>query len=106
MVDMRMSQYDAVNFRRLNHSVAVHSIGLQTLALKHSTVEQQLLTLVGDNEMFAACYLTRCAYKLDFHYLITFKTFTTLPFSVMTLMMYIPLSNALMSITTLSLSTV
>ena len=49
MVDMGMGQDDEVHLLGIDHGVAVGRIGLQSLALKHSTIQQDLLAMVcGD----------------------------------------------------------
>ena len=59
MVDMGMRENQVVDFLGVESKVAVHGVGLKTLALVHTTVEQYFQTFLGRDEVFATCHLTR-----------------------------------------------
>ena len=67
MVDMCMGKNKIVNFRGVKSQVAVHGVGLKSLALIHATVEQYFQSTFGGKQMFAAGNLAGSTHKLQFH---------------------------------------
>ena len=73
MVDMCMTQYEIVNFRGIKTQVTVHCIGLETLALIHTAVEQNLQPTFGRYHVFASRHLAGGTHKLQFHVVVFLK---------------------------------
>ncbi len=61
MVNMGMRKNQIVNLPGVEPEVAVHSVGLETLALVHSAVEQYFQSLFRRDKVLATCYLLRCS---------------------------------------------
>ena len=54
MVDMRVREQHDVDFGRVKAQIAVHGVGLQTLALVHTAVQQYFDTVFGGQQELAA----------------------------------------------------
>ena len=67
MVDMGMAEHQIVNLFGVETQIAVHGIGLQTLALIHAAVEQNFQSAFGRYQVFATRHLTSGTHKLQFH---------------------------------------
>ena len=61
MVDVCVREQQEVNLRRVKAQVAVHTVGLQSLALVHATVQQYFGAFFGGEHEFAARHLFSCA---------------------------------------------
>ena len=81
VVDMGVTEDEVVYLTRREAQVAVHGVGLETLALIHATVEQYLQSAFGRYQVFATRHLASGTHKLQFHSLIV-KCRTVKPYHI------------------------
>ena len=67
MVDVGVGEDDVVDFLGVDHDVAVHGIGFETLALEHAAVQEDFLAVVGGDEVLTARHFLGCTDEFDFH---------------------------------------
>ena len=58
---------DIVDFLWVDHDVAVGGVGLEAFTLEHTAVQQDLLAMVGGDEVLAARHFLGCTDEFDFH---------------------------------------
>src|SRR5690606_22818609 len=67
MVNMRVRQYDAIDFFGIEQKLPVIDQVVFIVALKHTAIEQYLESIMEGNQMAATGYLSGGAAKLDLH---------------------------------------
>jgi len=67
VIDVRMGKNNVINFSRVEHQVAVHTIGFKSFALEHAAIEQYLLPAISGNQVFASGNFAGGADKFYFH---------------------------------------
>ena len=70
MVDMGVGEDEVVDFGRVEAEVAVHGVSLETLALVHATVEEDIESPLSGDEVLAARHLACGSQELQFHELV------------------------------------
>lgn len=67
MVDVGVGQDDVIHVFGFDHGVTVGGIGIKTFALEHTAVEQNVLSVVGSDQVFATCDFLNSSNELYFH---------------------------------------
>ncbi len=67
MVNMGMRENDAIEFGGIEAQIAVRCIGLHSFSLVHTTIEEDRMSGIGSNQMFATRYFAGGSEKLYFH---------------------------------------
>ena len=67
MIDMGVGEDDGVDFFWVDHDVAVGGIGLETFTLEHTAIQEDLLAMVGGDEVLAARHFLGRTDEFDFH---------------------------------------
>ena len=67
MVDVGVGQDDVIHVFGFDHGVTVGGIGIKTFALEHTAVEQNVLSVVGSDQVFATCDFLNSSNELYLH---------------------------------------
>ena len=67
VVDVGVGEDDIVDFLGVDHDVAVRRISFEALTLEHTAVQQNLLAMVGSDEVLAARHFLGRTDEFDFH---------------------------------------